>query len=53
MKTKRAALAACVLAALASLFLGAADLSPAQLFSGTGTAAGRIFLYVRLPRTAG
>lgn len=53
MKTKRAALAACVLAALASLFLGAADLSPAQLFSGAGTAAGRIFLYVRLPRTAG
>lgn len=53
MKTKRAALAACVLVGLASLFLGAADLTPAQLFSGTGTAAGRIFLYVRLPRTAG
>lgn len=53
MERKRFALLACVLAALASLFLGAAALSPGELLSGTGTAAGRIFWYVRLPRTAG
>lgn len=53
MKTKRFAIAACILAAAASLFLGAASLTPAQLFSGTATTAGRIFCYVRLPRTAG
>ena len=52
MKTKRFALLACLLAAAASLFLGAAGLTPMELFSGTGTTAGRIFLYVRLPRTA-
>ncbi len=53
MKHKRTAILACILAALASLFLGAAELSPAELLSSTGTAAGRIFWYVRLPRTAG
>lgn len=53
MERKRFALLACVLAALASLFLGAAALSPGELLSGTGTAAGRIFWYVRFPRTAG
>ena len=52
MRTKRFALLACILAALASLFLGAAGLTPAELFSGSGTTAGRIFLYVRIPRTA-
>ena len=40
------------LAALASLFLGAAALSPMELLTGADTTAGRIFLYVRLPRTA-
>ena len=52
MKTKRFALLACMLAAGASLFLGAAALAPAELLTGTGTAAGRIFWYVRVPRTA-
>ena len=52
MRTKRFALLACMLAAGASLFLGAAALAPAELLTGTGTAAGRIFWYVRVPRTA-
>ena len=52
MTKKRTAVLACVLAALGSLFLGAAALSPLELLSGTGTTAGRIFWYVRLPRTA-
>jgi len=56
-KTKGLALAACLLAALASLALGAAMLSPGQLaeavLSGPRSTAGRIFWYVRLPRTAG
>lgn len=52
MKTKTFALLACILAVLASLFLGAADLTPAELLSGTGTTAGRIFRFVRVPRTA-
>ena len=56
MKTKRFALLVCLLAALASLCLGAAALSPARileaLFSGPGSTAGRIFWFVRLPRTA-
>lgn len=50
------AVAACVLAAAASLCLGAAELSPAALWSavlsGPGSVAGRIFWYARLPRTA-
>ena len=57
MKTKGLALAACLLAALASLALGAAMLSPGELWeavlSGPRSTAGRIFWYVRLPRTAG
>ncbi len=53
MKTNRFALLVCILAALASLFLGSAALTPAELFSGIGTAAGRIFWFVRVPRTAG
>lgn len=57
MKTKRFAFLVCVLAALASLCLGAVAISPAQLLeairSGPGSTAGRIFYYVRLPRTAG
>lgn len=52
MTKKRTAVLACVLAALGSLFLGTAALSPLELLSGTGTTAGRIFWYVRLPRTA-
>lgn len=56
MKTKRLALAVCLLAAAASLCLGAAALSPGELLeavrSGPGSVAGRIFWYVRLPRTA-
>ena len=56
MKRKRIAALACVLTALASLMLGAAALTPAELWeavvSGPGTVAGRIFWYVRLPRTA-
>ncbi|MBR5293808.1 MAG: iron chelate uptake ABC transporter family permease subunit, partial [Oscillospiraceae bacterium] len=40
------------LAALASLFLGAAELTPMELLTGADTTAGRILLYVRLPRTA-
>lgn len=51
MKTKRFAALACILAAAASLFLGAAMLSPLELLSGTGTVAGRIFWYARFPRT--
>ena len=43
MTKKRTAVLACVLAALGSLFLGAAALSPLELLSGTGTTAGRIF----------
>ena len=39
-------------AAALSLFLGAAGLTPAELLSGTATTAGRIFWYVRVPRTA-
>ena len=57
MKTKRFALLVCLLAALASLCLGAAAISPGELLrailSGPGTTAGRIFYFVRLPRTAG
>ena len=57
MKTKRFALLVCLLAAVASLCLGAAAISPGDLLrailSGPGTTAGRIFYYVRLPRTAG
>ena len=53
MKTKGFALLVCLLAAGASLFLGAAELPLWELLSGTGTTAGRIFLFVRLPRTAG
>ena len=56
MKSKGFAVLACAIAALASLCLGAAALTPAQLLdaivSGTGSVAGRIFWYVRLPRTA-
>ena len=52
MKTKRFALLACMLAAGTSLFLGAAALAPSELLTGTATAAGRIFWYVRVPRTA-
>ena len=52
MTKKRTAVLACVLAALGSLFLGAAALSPLELLTGPGTTAGRIFWYVRLPRTA-
>lgn len=57
MKTKwLTALGACILAAVASLCLGAAALSSGQLWeallSGPGSTAGRIFWYVRLPRTA-
>lgn len=57
MKTKRFAFLVCLLAALASLSLGAAALSPGELaeavVSGPRSTAGRIFWYVRLPRTAG
>lgn len=56
MKTKRFAALACILAALASLSLGAASLSPGELLrallSGPGSTAGRIFWFARLPRTA-
>lgn len=57
MKTKwLTALAALTAAAAASLCLGAAPISPAELWeavlSGPGSAAGRIFWFVRLPRTA-
>jgi iron complex transport system permease protein len=55
-KTKGFAIFACILAALASLCLGAAALTPAQLLQavlgGTDTVAGRIFWFSRLPRTA-
>lgn len=57
MKTKKIAAFACILAAFASLCLGAAALTPAQLLEailgGTETVAGRIFWFSRLPRTAG
>ena len=56
MRTKRFAALVCILAAVASLSLGAAALTPAQvwqaLLSGPGSVAGRIFWYARLPRTA-
>ena len=52
MKKVWTGLAFWALAALASLFLGAAALSPMELLTGADTTAGRIFLYVRLPRTA-
>ena len=52
MKKVWTGLAFWVLAALASLFLGAAALTPMELLTGADTTAGRIFLYVRLPRTA-
>ena len=52
MKKVWTGLAFWVLAALASLFLGAAELTPMELLTGADTTAGRIFLYVRLPRTA-
>ena len=56
MKTKKFAALACVLAAIASLCLGAAGLSPRELLDailgGADSVAGRIFWYVRLPRTA-
>lgn len=57
MKTKTFAALVCVLAALASLSLGAAAIDPGALLeamlSGPGSTAGRIFWFVRLPRTAG
>ena len=57
MKTKKFAAFFCVLAAIASLCLGAAALTPGELLEailgGTGTVAGRIFWFSRLPRTAG
>ncbi len=52
MRTKGFACFACLIAAAASLGLGAAELSLAELLSGTATTAGRIFWYVRVPRTA-
>ena len=52
MRTKGFAFFACLIAAAASLGLGAAELSLAELLSGTATTAGRIFWYVRVPRTA-
>lgn len=56
MKTKSLAILSCILAALASLCLGGAGLSLSQLWDallcGPGTTAGRIFWYIRLPRTA-
>lgn len=50
--------AAVIFAAAMSLCLGAVRLSPGEVFSalaggGAGTAAGRIVLYARLPRTLG
>lgn len=57
MKTKTFGALVCILAAAASLSLGAAALSPGALLdailSGPGSTAGRIFWFVRLPRTAG
>mgnify|MGYP003304680937 CR=1 FL=1 len=57
MKTKKFAAFVCVLAAFASLCLGAAALTPAELLDavlgGTESVAGRIFWFSRLPRTAG
>ena len=57
MKTKTFAALVCILAAIASLSLGAAPLSPGALWEallrGPGSTAGRIFWFVRLPRTAG
>ena len=56
MRTKRFAALVCILAAVASLSLGAAALTPAEIWqavlSGPGSVAGRIFWYARLPRTA-
>lgn len=57
MKTKTFAALVCLLAAVASLSLGAAAIGPGALLkallSGPGSTAGRIFWFVRLPRTAG
>ena len=57
MKTKLFAAAACILAAIASLSLGAVTIHPVDLlealFTGPINTAGRIFWLVRLPRTAG
>ena len=57
MKTKTFAALVCVLAAVASLCLGAAAIEPGMLLeallSGPGSTAGRILWFVRLPRTAG
>lgn len=57
MKTKGFAALVCILAAIASLCLGAAALTPGELLEailgGTETVAGRIFWFSRLPRTAG
>lgn len=56
MKTKTFAFAVLLVTAVASLSLGAAALSPAELWnaivSGPESTPGRIFWYVRLPRTA-
>ena len=56
MRSKTLAACACLLAAAASLCLGGLYLSPGELaealLSGPGSTAGRIFWYVRLPRTA-
>ena len=55
MRSKRFAVLVCAIAALASLCLGAAGLSPRALLDaiagGTDSVAGRVFWYVRLPRT--
>ena len=57
MKSKKFAAFVCILAAFASLCLGAAAMTPAELLeavlSGTDTVAGRIFWFSRLPRTVG
>ena len=55
MRSKRFAVLVCAIAALASLCLGAAGLSPRALLDAilgsTDSVAGRVFWYVRLPRT--
>ena len=55
MRSKRFAVLVCAIAALASLCLGAAAVSPRALLDaivgGTDSVAGRVFWYVRLPRT--
>ena len=55
MRSKRFAVLVCAIAALASLCLGAAGLSPLALLDAilgsTDSVAGRVFWYVRLPRT--